>query len=298
MALTLEQKKYIENHLLEFSHLIQRDYMTEEGYFQKNRWNRYLACLQELETMRDSESLIQDTRSFIDDTLAKHPEKEETIYCWYQDQRIRARQEQLLPVLSNDDARVFVDMDGTLYRFHDAILDEEEQVQIEKMYEPHFFETLKSFDSLQLALRHLHEDRPELELFILSSADTANIIHQKNICIDRDLPFIDTAHRLYPKTWETKSDVIPGGIRNTDILIDDYNKNLREWEKEGGTAIKFINNINHKGTGRFGGDVGRLWEGQTLDFRYGSLDLADAIQEVVDQIVLLSKSKDSPEVSR
>lgn len=298
MALTQEQKKYIENHLLEFSHLIQRDYMTEEGYFQKNRWNRYLVCLQQLETMHDSETLIQDVRRFVDDTLTKHPEKEETIYCWYQDQRIRVRQEQLLPVPSNHDARVFVDMDGTLYRFHDAILDEEGQVQIEKMYEPEFFEKLKPFGALQLALRHLHEERPELELFILSSADTGNIIQQKNHCIDRDLPFIDRAHRLYPKTWETKTEVIPGGIRNTDTLIDDYNKNLREWEREGGTAIKFINNINHKGTGRFGGDVGRLWEGQTLDFRYGSLDLADAIQEVVDQIVLLSKSKDSPEVSR
>ena len=43
--------------------------------------------------------------------------------------------------------RVFIDMDGTLYRFHDHILDESGHVQIEKMYELDFFVKLESFEN-------------------------------------------------------------------------------------------------------------------------------------------------------
>lgn len=35
-------------------------------------------------------------------------------------------------------------------------------------------------------------------------------------------------------------------LTKTDILIDDYNPNLKEWERNGGTAIKYLNGINSK----------------------------------------------------
>lgn len=34
-------------------------------------------------------------------------------------------------------------------------------------------------------------------------------------------------------------------LRRTDILIDDYNKNLKAWEEMGGTAVKYCNGLNH-----------------------------------------------------
>lgn len=150
--------------------------------------------------------------------------------------------------------RVFIDMDGTLYRFHDHILDESGHVQIEKMYELDFFVKLESFENMKEAINLLHSvDKEEIEIFILSSTDTKEVVHQKNICIDRDFPFIDEEHRLFPKTWESKTDKIPEGIYVGDILIDDYNVNLEQWKDKGGTSIKFVNNINHQGKGRYGG---------------------------------------------
>lgn len=33
-------------------------------------------------------------------------------------------------------------------------------------------------------------------------------------------------------------------LSQNDILIDDYNKNLKEWNEAGGTAVKYLNGIN------------------------------------------------------
>lgn len=71
-------------------------------------------------------------------------------------------------------------MDGTLYRFHDHILDESGHVQIEKMYELDFFVKLESFENMKEAINLLHSvDKEEIEIFILSSADTKEVVHQK-----------------------------------------------------------------------------------------------------------------------
>lgn len=161
--------------------------------------------------------------------------------------------------------RVFVDMDGTLYAFHDDILDNEGHVQIEKMYEKDFFLKLKSFERMHEALKLLHEN-PNTEIYILSSADKLNIVDQKIKVIERDFGFIDRDHMLFPKTWENKANAIPNSIQKSDILIDDYNVNLEAWEQAGGQAVKFVNNINHNAQGRFGGDKGNLWQGAMVTF--------------------------------
>ena len=114
--------------------------------------------------------------------------------------------------------RVFIDMDGTLYRFHDHIVDESGHVQIEKMYEPDFFIKLDPFENMKDAINLLYSvDKEEVEIFVLSSADIKEVVEQKNYCLDRDFPFIDEEHRLFPKTWESKTEKIPEGIRVGDI---------------------------------------------------------------------------------
>lgn len=178
--------------------------------------------------------------------------------------------------------RVFIDMDGTLYRFHDHILDESGHVQIEKMYKPDFFVKLESFENMKDAINLLHSvDKEEIEIFILSSADTKEVVHQKNYCIERDFPFIDDGHRLFPKTWESKTNRIPEGIHVGDFLIDDYNVNLEQWKDKGGTSIKFVNNINHQGKGRYGGDVGKLWEHEILRYDMKPKEIVLNIEEII-----------------
>lgn len=48
-------------------------------------------------------------------------------------------------------------------------------------------------------------------------------------------------------------------------MIDDYNKNLLEWQKAGGTSVKAKNNINHKGL------HGELWKGEIIDVVNGDV---------------------------
>ena len=155
----------------------------------------------------------------------------------------------------NDNIRIFVDMDGTLARFHDEVK------YLERMWEEGFFKELKPFEEIVDSIHILKRDNPEAEIFILSAAiegEPPYCQQQKHEWLDRYLPEIDRSHRIFTEIGKPKADYIEGGISATDILIDDYNKGLEEWEKSGGTAVKCVNNINHKGL------VGPLWEGKLI----------------------------------
>ena len=155
----------------------------------------------------------------------------------------------------NDNIRIFVDMDGTLARFHDEVK------YLERMWEEGFFKELKPFEEIVDSIHILKRDNPEAEIFILSAAiegEPPYCQQQKHEWLDRYLPEIDRSHRIFTEIGKPKADYIEGGISATDVLIDDYNKGLEEWEKSGGTAVKCVNNINHKGL------VGPLWEGKLI----------------------------------
>lgn len=136
--------------------------------------------------------------------------------------------------------RLFVDMDGTLARFHDEVQ------YLERMFEKGFFLGLKPFEEAVEAINSLAAADNDCEVFILSAA------------IDGEPPYcrdIDREHRIFTQTGVPKIEYIPGGVSESDILWDDYNKNLEEWQAAGGTAVKCHNNINHKGL------IGTLWQG-------------------------------------
>ena len=87
--------------------------------------------------------------------------------------------------------RVFIDMDGTLYRFHDHILDESGHVQIEKMYELDFFVKLESFENMKEAINLLHSvDKKKLRfLFFL-------LLTQRKLFIKKIFVLIEIFHLL------------------------------------------------------------------------------------------------------
>ena len=166
--------------------------------------------------------------------------------------------------------RIFVDMDGTLARFHD------ENKYLERMWEEGFFEQLKPFENAVDTVKMLAQD-PSVEVFILSAAiegEPPYCVAQKHAWLDRYLPEIDQQHRIFTAVGENKAELIPQGIRKTDVLIDDYNKNLDEWQHYGGHSIKFVNNINHKGL------VGELWQG---DLIHHDKPAAETIQDLKEQ---------------
>lgn len=157
--------------------------------------------------------------------------------------------------------RVYIDMDGTLCRFHDA-----EHNYIEKMWEKGFYIGLKPFEDFVKAVSLCINRNPDTEFYILSAV------------LETEPPFAEGEkrewlHNHLPQIPDDKMIFIPAGadkaqfieqIDENCYLIDDYNKNLREWQQSGGTAIKFVNDINNRGLGAYGGEKGGLWDGRKI----------------------------------
>lgn len=152
--------------------------------------------------------------------------------------------------------RLFIDMDGTLAKFHDEVR------YLERMFEKDFFKNLAPFNNLIEGLEQFSEAYPDVELFVLSATVQGEPPYcqaEKHTWCDKYLPFINRGHRIFTPVGKNKTEFIPGGINKDDFLYDDYNKNLEEWEQAGGHSIKCKNNINHKGL------IGNLWQCDIVD---------------------------------
>ncbi len=166
--------------------------------------------------------------------------------------------------------RLFVDMDGTLARFHD------EAQYLERMFEKDFFRNLKPFEEIVEGIKTFKDNNPDVEVFILSAAVSGEPPYcrsEKHAWLDEHLPCIDRDHRIFTRVGEPKSKYIPGGISLNDFLLDDYNVGLEQWVADGGRAIKAKNNINHKGLN------GELWRGSLVDILQKPQDICDALEK-------------------
>lgn len=184
-----------------------------------------------------------------------------------------------------DRPRLFVDMDGTLARFHDEVQ------YLERMYEPNFFKNLKPFLGAVETIREIMRVHPNWEVYILSAAisgDPPGCEKQKNAWLDMHLPEIDRAHRLFPPIGTDKSMMIPGGIQGTDILLDDYNKNLEEWRAAGGISVKFVNNINDRALN------GPRWDGWRLRHDNGAIFNVEHLVRVLEISVAPNATQSTP----
>ena len=158
---------------------------------------------------------------------------------------------------------LFVDIDGTLARFHDA-----DKAFIEAMWTPGFYISLKPFENLVAAIKLFIEKNPAVEVYVLSAVlDTEPpfVVDEKNKWLDIFLPEIDREHRIFTRAGDDKSSYLNMKDREC-YLLDDYNKNLYEFEYAGGRGIKFHNDVNHRGLGAFGGSKGNLWQGDIVHF--------------------------------
>lgn len=157
--------------------------------------------------------------------------------------------------------RLFVDMDGTLAKFHDEVN------YLERMFEKDFFRELEPFENMVEGIRCFIQNNPDVEVFVLSARVIGEPPYcevEKNAWLDRYLPEIDSSHRIYTDMGKSKAEFIPGGVTKNDYLLDDYNKGLNLWLFDGGSAIKCHNNINQKGLGAYGGSAGMLWTGDMV----------------------------------
>lgn len=169
--------------------------------------------------------------------------------------------------------QIYIDMDGTLCRFHDA-----EHKYIEQMWEKGFYANLQPFEEFVKAISLCIDRNADTEFFIISAVlDTEPpfVEGEKREWLHRHLPQLSDENMLFVPAGADKSSIIPEMSADC-ILIDDYNKNLSEWRIQGGTAIKFINDINDRGLGAYGGEIGNIWDGERV--RYNDSAMATCLR--------------------
>lgn len=144
----------------------------------------------------------------------------------------------------NDEKTLFIDMDGTIARFYDS------PNCLKQMYEKGYFEHLKAYDQMVIAVRQ-----------IITNTNIRVIFHsaypQENRYADKEkLKWL--AKMFTEGKYETVMVAIPADkvkaaeehlgrkLTKSDFLIDDYTHNLRTWEHGGGSGIKCVNEIQNK----------------------------------------------------
>lgn len=146
--------------------------------------------------------------------------------------------------------KLFFDMDGTLAKWNTVSCEDE-------LYEKGYYRNLEPMKNVVEAVNILYE-QGEDEIYILSSvlSDSEYALQEKKEWIKEHMPFMDLENCLFVPYGQSKAEYI---IENSDrrritlnsdyVLVDDYTKNLKDWNKHNGVAIKLMNGINNtKGT--------------------------------------------------
>ena len=113
-------------------------------------------------------------------------------------------------------------------------------------------------------------------LYILTSLPINGAIfneqfHDKIQWLHKWTPYIDIENILISVT--SKRDAVEyinnHQLTKNDILVDDYNKNLIDWDAAGGTAVKYCNGINSPDS--FGGI--KLFQDETVESMLNKLKI-------------------------
>lgn len=182
----------------------------------------------------------------------------------------KAETETMLKTIYNgvhitDRQRLFVDMDGTLAEFKTVDT-------LETLYEKDYFINLKPNENVLGAIKQLIADN-DIDVYILSAylTDSRYALEEKNAWLDKYLPELPQEKRLFVPCGTDKSVAVPGLIRPDDYLLDDYTKNLSEWEPPA-RGIKLINGINH---------TNGTWQGDKIHFTHAPEELSSMISDVM-----------------
>ena len=144
--------------------------------------------------------------------------------------------------------RIFLDMDGTLARFNvpNALnrFNEEEG----------FFANLKAYKGIE-AINQLCCDYTEAYIISASTHKKADI--DKIEWLSKYLPNIEFENIILCRLGENKAKVIERELNiildDECYLLDDYTKNLQEWENMGGIGIKRITHCADNSTKKWKG---------------------------------------------
>lgn len=138
---------------------------------------------------------------------------------------------------------IFIDMDGTLAKMF------QKENYLEAMYEKGFFLNLKPYAWVK-QLNKFCKDREDV--YILSACiDNEYCEKEKMAWLKTYLPNIPLDHYIFTKVGENKAEKVDELFEREKgyrILVDDYGKNLYDWQMQGFhfVGVKFLNGINNK----------------------------------------------------
>lgn len=135
-------------------------------------------------------------------------------------------------------------MDGTLVEYR-------RDCNLSLLKTKGYFASLKPEWNMIEAMLKLNKDKNS-RVFILTKV-YPNVfpysVKEKKEYISKYIPdMVDKTIMVNGDVGETKSGIIKQIIGKFDqdcVLVDDFTKNLTEWEREGGVSIKYLNGINN-----------------------------------------------------
>lgn len=146
---------------------------------------------------------------------------------------------------------VFVDMDGVIFVYEKDHYEGENPKYKQKNY----FANRPVDENAIRVLKSFCESDDIANVYILSSAvmvygskdDNERVANEKRDSIRTHIPWFPEDHVIITTEHskvETVRKFLGRDLARDDVMLDDYNKNLIEWEENGGTAIKYVNGIN------------------------------------------------------
>lgn len=155
---------------------------------------------------------------------------------------------------------IFFDMDGVLAQWNAS-------ASVEDTFKPDYFLTCELEPVVREVINIL---KKKYRVKILSHAYGKDAIHAKTKWLD--MMGLGNISKLFIPYGKPKTDYIWGPGKK--VLLDDFSKNLREWEEDGNIAIKFRNQINGtKGT----------WVGPSVRYSMSAEEIVDIIESTISQ---------------
>ena len=146
--------------------------------------------------------------------------------------------------------KIFLDMDGTIARFNvrNALTRFDNEIG--------FFAKLLAYKGIT----QINEMAKAGNVYIISASPNEQADRDKIKWLNQYLPALKIENVVLCRLGENKAEIIKSQLNieidNETYLLDDYTKNLTEWESAGGVGIKRLTSVSDNSRG--------LWKGLTL----------------------------------
>ena len=143
--------------------------------------------------------------------------------------------------------KIFLDLDGTLARFN--VKNALQRFATEEG----FFAKLLAYKGIE----EINELAKSGNVFIISASPNEQADQDKMQWVNKYLPALPKANIVFCRIGENKAEIIKAQLNITidksTVLLDDYTKNLVEWESVGGVGIKRLTKVADNSTGKWKG---------------------------------------------